>query len=142
MKSERRQELKTNDLSVYLRQVVEYFEQHATRVIVITALGISAVIVIIALGISAVIVIIAFRISCRHRTPARFSAVERIWRSAAWYRPPTAAEAPNVDARRLPEFDWNALCRISCSASYDQPVVVVAWPTGSNRCLSAFTRSR
>ncbi len=25
-------------------------------------------------------------------------------------------EAPKVDARMLPDFDWNALCHVSCSA--------------------------
>ncbi len=28
---------------------------------------------------------------------------------------PTVAEAPTVDARRLPDFDWNALWLVSCS---------------------------
>ena len=32
-----------------------------------------------------------------------------------WRRPPTAAEAPKVDARRLTDSDWNALCHVSCS---------------------------
>ena len=26
------------------------------------------------------------------------------------------AEAPKVDAKRLPDFDWSALCHVSCSA--------------------------
>jgi hypothetical protein len=29
-------------------------------------------------------------------------------------RSPT--EVPKCDARRLPDFDWNALCHVSCSA--------------------------
>ena len=44
-------------------------------------------------------------------------AAQRTGRSAAWHRPPTAAEAPKVDARRLPDSDWNSLCHVSCSAS-------------------------
>jgi hypothetical protein len=43
-------------------------------------------------------------------------AAQRTWRSAAWHRPPTVAGAPNVDARMLPDPDWNALCHVSCSA--------------------------
>ena len=31
----------------------------------------------------------------------------RAGRSAAWHRPPTVAEAPKVEARRLPRTDWN-----------------------------------
>jgi hypothetical protein len=34
-------------------------------------------------------------------------AAQRAGRSAAWHRPPTAAEAPKVEARRLPRTDLN-----------------------------------
>ena len=36
-------------------------------------------------------------------------------RSAARHRPPTVAEAPEVDARMLPDFDRSALCHVSRS---------------------------
>jgi hypothetical protein len=40
----------------------------------------------------------------------------RTERPAAWHRPPTIAEAPQVGARRLPDLDWNAPCHTSYSA--------------------------
>ncbi len=39
-------------------------------------------------------------------------AAQRTRRSAAWRRPPTVAEAPKVDARRLPNCKWNALLAV------------------------------
>ncbi len=35
---------------------------------------------------------------------------------SAQHTPPTAAEAPKVDARRLPDFDWNPLCHVCSDA--------------------------
>ena len=43
-------------------------------------------------------------------------AAQRFWRSAAWHRPPTVAEALGGDARRLPDLVRKALCHVSCSA--------------------------
>jgi hypothetical protein len=43
-------------------------------------------------------------------------AAQRTGRSAAWHRPATVAEAPKVDARRLPGIERNTLCHVRCSA--------------------------
>lgn len=61
-----------------------------------------------------------FLLACRTDwIVAHARAAQRTGRSAAWHRPPTVAEAPKVDARRLPDFDRNALCHGSCSALLD-----------------------
>jgi hypothetical protein len=37
-------------------------------------------------------------------------------------------EAPTVDAKRLPDLAWNALCHVSCIALLGSAVLLAAFP--------------
>ena len=63
--------------------------------------------------------LVCFNPDCPERFPVHFPAAYRTGRSAARHRPPTVAEAPRFDAKRLPDLDWNALGHGSCSVFWD-----------------------